>query len=158
MANPRRIPTMTQPGTLTIDFADSVLTPEEQRAVTEGFRLHSEEQRAPHFVKHSMKWIAKDDQGEIKGVLTADVLWDWMYVDELWVDRGWQGRGVATSMMQSAERYAFAKDLEGLWLWTQSWQAAGFYEKLGYAEFTRFENFPKGHSPIGFRKRIKQTA
>ena len=37
-------------------------------------------------------------------------------------------------------------------LWTQSWQAGGFYQQLGYSEFTRFDDFPKGHSRIGFRK------
>ncbi|MCG8333861.1 MAG: histone acetyltransferase, partial [Proteobacteria bacterium] len=39
--------------------------------------------------------------------------------------------------------------------WTQSWQAAEFYEQLGYVEFARFDDFPKGHQRIGFRKLMK---
>ena len=37
----------------------------------------------------------------------------------------------------------------------QSWQAAAFYDHLGYEEFTRFEHFPEGHERIGFRRYLK---
>ena len=59
--------------------------------------------------------------------------------------------------MQCVEEFAADESLQGVWLWTQSWQAESFYTKLGYEEFTRFENFPKGHTRIGFRKRLVRT-
>ena len=51
-----------------------------------------------------------------------------------------------------AEELAVSQDLQGLWLWTQSGQAEGFYRQLGYREFARFDHFPKRHSRIGYRK------
>ena len=56
--------------------------------------------------------------------------------------------------MQLAEEFAAGAALQGIWLWTQSWQADGFYRQLGYSELTRFDDFPKGHSRIGFRKNL----
>ena len=56
--------------------------------------------------------------------------------------------------MNEAEIYASSHNLVGLWLWTQSWQAADFYKHMGYEEFARFPDFPKGHFRIGFRKQF----
>ena len=75
-----------------------------------------------------------------------------MYIDELWVSPASRGGGLGRQLMELAEEFARAQRLQGIWLWTQSWQAEGFYRQLGYSEFTRFDEFPKGHSRIGFRK------
>lgn len=56
--------------------------------------------------------------------------------------------------MQLAEEFAISQSLQGLWLWTQSWQAEGFYRQLGYSQFTRFDNFPRRNWRIGFRKKF----
>ena len=120
--------------------------------VSAGFHAHSEERAAPDYRKERVKWLAFDEQKVIKAVLTAEVLWDWMYVDELWASPEARGEGLGRHLMQLAEEFAMSQDLQGLWLWTQSWQAGEFYRRLGYSEFTRFDNFPMGHSRIGFRK------
>ena len=122
--------------------------------VSDGFRGHSEELGAPDYEKEHLKWLAFDDRKEICAVLTANILWDWMYVDELWVAPVLRGTGVGRQLMQLAEQFGISRGLQGIWLWTQSWQAEGFYERLGYSEFTRFEDFPEGYSRIGFRKKL----
>ena len=60
------------------------LTPDEQSVVSAGFSRHSEEKGAPAFKKESLKWLAHEDE-VLVGALTADLLWDWLYIDELWV-------------------------------------------------------------------------
>lgn len=122
--------------------------------VSAGFDSHTEQQAAPHYKRESVKWLAFDERGGIRAVLTADMLWDWMYIDQLWVSQEARGAGLGRRLMQLAEGFARLQGLQGLWLWTQSWQAEGFYRQLGYSEFTRFDNFPKGHSRIGFRKKV----
>ncbi len=126
--------------------------------VSEGFDAHTEDQDAPEYRKERVKWIASDERNDIKAVLTADILWDWIYVDELWVSRELRGEGRGQELMQLAEDFAVAQGLQGIWLWTQSWQAEDFYRKLGYSEFTRFDNFPRGHSRIGFRKELARVS
>lgn len=134
-----------------ISFRKGPLTEREQEVVAAGFARGSKVSNAPQYAKTPMSWLLREDD-DIAGVLTADILWDWMYIDELWVAEALRGQGLGERLMREAEGYAAAEGLTGIWLWTQSWQAAPFYERLGYEEFARFPNFPKGHSRIGFRK------
>ncbi len=122
--------------------------------VTAGFEIHTKESSAPSFQKDRINWLVYEESELLVGVLTADVLWDWIYIDELWVDKNYRGRGIGKELMDKAEQYALSQGMTGLWLWTQSWQAAEFYDQLGYKEFTRFVDFPKGHHRIGFRKQV----
>jgi ribosomal protein S18 acetylase RimI-like enzyme len=70
--------------------------------------------------------VARRDDSSLAGALTADLLWDWLYIDELWVDERSRGLGLGKSLMLQAEEFAASKALSGLWLWTQTWQAADF--------------------------------
>lgn len=130
------------------------LTPQQQEVVTRGFERHSQMLGAPRYHKESIHWLAHDNEGSLVGTLTATVLWDWMYIDELWVSEKQRGKGLGKQFMQEAEHYALAQSFTGIWLWTQSWQAADFYTHLGYTEFTRFPDFPKGYARIGFCKHL----
>ncbi|MDJ0910204.1 MAG: GNAT family N-acetyltransferase [Woeseiaceae bacterium] len=142
------------PRKVDIEFLHGDLSPAEQSLVSEGFDEHTVEKDAPRYAKERVKWLVTDERGDVRAALTADILWDWLYVDELWVAAELRGKGVGRELMQRAEELGRSSGLQGIWLWTQSWQAEGFYERLGYVEFTRFEDFPKGHSRIGFRKAL----
>jgi ribosomal protein S18 acetylase RimI-like enzyme len=135
-----------------IEFNSGELSASDQQTVTAGFTRHNESRSAPHYKKERLSWIAYADGHKLVGAITTDILWDWMYIDELWVDDTRRGQGLGKKLMLQAEEYAESQNLTGLWLWTQSWQAAEFYQRLGYAEFARFPDFPRGHSRIGFRK------
>lgn len=139
---------------MNISFDRTTLTDHEQAAVTMGFESDSTSKAAPPYQKQSLKWVATDANGHITAALTAEVLWDWMYIDELWVAEQTRGTGLGKRLMEAAEALAVSEGLEGVWLWTQSWQAEGFYQRLGYQAFTRFENFPKGYARIGLRKAL----
>ena len=137
---------------LNIVFRQGPLTSLEQSVVSQGFHTHSEERSAPEYKKERVKWLAVDERDDMRAALTAEILWDWIYIDELWISRKLRGEGLGRRLMQLAEDFALSRNLRGIWLWTQSWQAEGFYRQLGYTQFTRFDDFPKGHSRIGFRK------
>ncbi len=125
--------------------------------VADGFEAHSGEHSAPDYAKRRVCWVVTDEAENVLAVLTANVLWDWMYIDELWASSAARGKGHGRQLMELAEEHALSQNLQGIWLWTQSWQAESFYKHLGYQEFARFDNFPKGHERIGFRKAL-QTA
>ncbi|MEM8549089.1 MAG: GNAT family N-acetyltransferase [Pseudomonadota bacterium] len=127
-------------------------------AVAKGFSLHSAELGAPDYEKDRVSWTITGEEGEVLAVLTGDLLWDWLYIDELWVSEEVRGTGLGRKLMQLAEEFAAKQRLTGVWLWTQSWQAETFYRKLGYEEFTRFADFPRGHSRIGLRKTTPSIA
>ena len=140
--------------TIQITLQHGNLNSADQQIITAGFVHHSNACNAPAYKKERINWLAYNDSSQLIGALTADLLWDWIYINELWIDEGERGQGLGKRLMEQAESYAKAGNLSGLWLWTQSWQAAGFYETLGYQEFARFPEFPKGHVRIGFRKSI----
>ncbi|WP_394204734.1 GNAT family N-acetyltransferase [Shewanella waksmanii] len=135
-----------------IKFSPGKLDSEIKLQLSAGFERHSQAQQAPDYECDWLNWTLVDEQGKLIAALTGQLLWDWLYIDELWVDEVGRGTGIGKQLMQTAESYAIEQQLSGLWLWTQSWQAPGFYLSLGYSEFTRFEDFPKGYSRIGLRK------
>jgi ribosomal protein S18 acetylase RimI-like enzyme len=56
--------------------------------------------------------------------------------------------------MQAIEEEARARDLIGIWLDTYSFQAPGFYRKLGYEEVGRIPDYPPGQARIFLAKRL----
>jgi ribosomal protein S18 acetylase RimI-like enzyme len=140
-----------------IVFRVGELTPTERDIVYAGFAEHGRERDAPAYAPTRIAWRASSDDHALVGVLTANVLWDWLYIDELWVDASQRGTGLGKRLMEHAEAHAAGASLTGLWLWTQSWQAADFYTHLGFEKFAEFPDFPRGHSRIGFRKMLGGT-
>jgi|GEM_PF-1150960 len=129
----------------------SEILPAESQVIREGFAQHTLATDAPPFTKTSLNWLAFEETSLI-GAATAEVLWDWLYVDKLWVDTAYRENGVGSALMLEIQEYVISSVLTGVWLWTQSWQAAEFYEKLGYERFTEFNDFPKGFKRFGYRK------
>ena len=123
----------------------------DQHWIHQTFIAHTDQESAPAFDKQAMAWIAYVDDQRV-AALTATTQWDWLYVDELVVDAEFRQLGLGTKLMARAEAFAKERGLVGIWLWTQSWQAEEYYPKLGYEEFARFEDNPKGHYRLGFRK------
>ena len=88
------------------------------------------------------------------GGLTARITQRWLFLHLLAVSREAQGTGVGTRLMQAAEDEARARDLIGLWLDTYSFQAPGFYAKLGYQEVGRIPDYPPGQARIFLARRL----
>ena len=95
--------------------------------------------------------LASADGTLVAGVI-GKVFWNWFYADLVWVAEEFRGQGIGTRVMRAAEERARQMKLTGIYLWTQTWQAPGFYKKLGYTQFVEFQDFPPGHSRLGFRK------
>lgn len=70
----------------------------------------------------------------------------WMFVELLFVPEALRRRGWGRKLMTLAEDEAKARGCIGAWLDTFSFQARGFYERLGYEVFGTIENFPPGHA------------
>jgi hypothetical protein len=66
---------------------------------------------------------------------------------------GLHRRGVGRELMAAAETRARKRGCHSAWLDTFSFQARGFYEKLGYEEFGRLD-YPPAHHRHFMRKRL----
>ena len=86
----------------------------------------------------------KTETGEAFGVLNAYTVFAEVYVDDLWVDTLWRGKGYGRRLMQTLEEKFKNKGFNNINLVTSAFQAPEFYRKCGYVEeFTR-EN---AHNP-----------
>ncbi len=76
--------------------------------------------------------------GGVLGGINAQVHWDVLFVDQVWLDEGLRGRGLGAKLLAEAEREGVARGAVKAILDTNDWQAPGFYAKYGYREFGRY--------------------
>jgi len=98
--------------------------------------------------------MLRDATGKSIGGLWGHTAYDWMFVQYLAVPEACRGQDFGTSLMLRAEQLARARGCIGVWLDTFSFQAPGFYEKLGYSVFGGIENYPAGHRRLFLHKRF----
>jgi GNAT superfamily N-acetyltransferase len=98
--------------------------------------------------------LLKDDSGQTVGGIAARWYYGWMFIELLFVPETLRGQDFGTRLMQEAESYARQHRFTGIWLDTFSFQARGFYEKLGYAVFGELPDYPSGHTRYFLNKRL----
>jgi GNAT superfamily N-acetyltransferase len=81
----------------------------------------------------------RDDAGAIHGGVIAYLFGDTCYVDTVWNDEDARGNGLGAKMVHMAEDEARRLGARGVWLYTTSFQAKPFYEKLGYIQFAELQ-------------------
>lgn len=96
----------------------------------------------------------EDAAGSLLGGAYVYIHPGWAYVDLIWVDESHRGRGLGKKLMEQAEGEAVKRGCHSAYVWTQDFEAPGFYEKLGYHRFVVMEDFIPGHQRIGFMKRL----
>jgi len=94
------------------------------------------------------------DSGAVDGGLTARISFNRMFVEMLIVPERLRGQGVGRQLMAEAETVARQHGCTGIWLDTFTFQAPGFYEKLGYSVFGEIADYPPGQSRIFLHKHL----
>lgn len=97
---------------------------------------------------------ARDASDQVVGGLRAVVVMYWLRVEVLWVIATRRGQGIGSHLMAEAERAAFAMGARNAALETFEWQAPRFYEKLGYQEAARMEDYVGGFYLAVLRKSL----
>ena len=98
--------------------------------------------------------LTHPETGAVDGGLTARIGYGWMFVELLFVPDRLRGQGVGRELMQQAEVVAREKGCLGIHLDTFTFQAPGFYQKLGYEVVGEIPDCPPGHSRFFFHKRL----
>jgi ribosomal protein S18 acetylase RimI-like enzyme len=124
-----------------------------KRAVGKGLSAYNR-QRAGAFPRKPVTISLRDAGGGIVGGLVGRIGWGWLYVDWLWIDEAFRGGDHGTALMAEAEAMAREWNCAGMVLFTASFQAPGFYRKLGFEEATRIDGYPPGHASFWFVKRF----
>ena len=98
---------------------------------------------------------ARDSKGRLVGGLAGQLYWNALYVELLWLKEGARQAGLGRLLMQEAERRARRARKELIFLNSYSFQAPGFYRKLGFRSFGLIRDYPRGASRIFFVKRLR---
>jgi GNAT superfamily N-acetyltransferase len=103
---------------------------------------------------HRPLTVTVRERGKIVGGLAGETFWGWMFVSLLWVSDAHRGHGYGSALMDTAEKEACSRGVRNVYLDTFSFQAPGFYQKLGYREFARLDEFPAGQRRIWMTKAL----
>jgi len=109
--------------------------------IEEGLTRFNEERWAPVDWRR-LAVLVRDADGQVIGGLNGNTMWGWLFVEHLWLPEGLRGQDLGTQLMQIAEAEARRRGCRHALLDTFSFQAQGFYEKLGYRVFARLDDYP----------------
>jgi GNAT superfamily N-acetyltransferase len=120
-------------------------------------RQFNEEQVGP---RNTLNFVlsVRDDQGELVAGLVGETLWNALLVSVLWVHAQHRHNGYGTALMARAEQMAAERACEVVFLNTMTFQAPGFYSKLGYRVFGELTDAPRGYGRLWFCKRLRRHA
>lgn len=104
------------------------------------------EQKAGSLRDSQLVLSMRADNGEIIAGLTAEIFWNAMYIEVLWVHERCRGNGYGAQLMREAERTALARECNVSYLTTFSFQAPAFYASLGYRRLGKLQDMPPGAS------------
>jgi GNAT superfamily N-acetyltransferase len=97
-------------------------------------------------------WLTDTATGARVGGLWARIYYDWLFVDLLYVPEEARGKDIGSRLISEAEAFARRRGCVGVWLLTYSFQAPGFYRKLGYRAFGLLNHRPGSRKLFFFRK------
>ena len=103
---------------------------------------------------NSLNIVEKDEDGNIIGGILGGTYWGWMYIDILWVQDSHRRQGLGSRLVSMAEDEARRRGCHHVHVDTMSWQAPGFYKKLGYELIGVLPDIPKGNEKYLFIKAL----
>lgn len=137
------------------DAPEIIATPgeEERQAILRPLVAHNDQAAGPT-ARHNVAIVYRGEDGAITGGLWGTAAYRWLFIQYLALPPSARGQGRGRALMAAAEAEALRLGCIGVWLDTYSFQARGFYEKLGYRAFGRIDDYPPGEARFFLSKRI----
>lgn len=101
---------------------------------------------------HKIIAAVRDEDGKLHGGVIGRLAGDSVYMEIVWNDDEVRGTGFGTRMITLVEDRARELGAREAWLYTMSFQAKPFYEKLGYSQFAELPWLEGRHARHFMRK------
>jgi GNAT superfamily N-acetyltransferase len=128
----------------------------ELREFQKGFEAYNMEQTNGEYnnPKEWLSLVLKDNEGNIiGGILTSTLFWA-QYLEVLWVDERYRGRGYGRDLIEAAERLAKKNGCVASQTYTFSWQGGDFYQAVGYKLIATYDGYVDGITELILSKRL----
>jgi ribosomal protein S18 acetylase RimI-like enzyme len=97
----------------------------------------------------------RGDSGDIVAEAAGHTWGGTCELRQVWVAASERGHGLGRRLMAEAEAEAVRRGCRQLVLSTHSFQAPEFYRKLGFDIVAELPDYPRGHSHLVLRKRLR---
>lgn len=98
--------------------------------------------------------LVRDEARRLVAGLDGFTSGGYAMIEWLWVDADHRHEGLATRLVRAAEHEAVRRGCVVVRVNTHTFQAPGFYERLGYEEIGRADDTPVGHGEVFFERRL----
>lgn len=98
--------------------------------------------------------FTRDEAGQIAAGLSGFTWGGACKIEWLWVREDLRHLGLGRDLMRQAEAESIRRGCQTMLLDTHSFQAPGFYQKLGFEIVGVYEDFPKGYQQVCLQKRL----
>jgi GNAT superfamily N-acetyltransferase len=92
---------------------------------------------------------------EVIGGLWGSTYLGHLHIGILFIPEDLRGQGLGTRLVRMAEEEALRRGCNGVWLQSYDFQAAGFYERLGYKTFGTIDDYPPGRALVFLKKTLR---
>jgi GNAT superfamily N-acetyltransferase len=98
--------------------------------------------------------LTQAEDGKVIGGLWGRTGFAQLFTELLFVPESLRGQHMGEKLVAMAEEEAQRRGCVGAWVDTFSFQALGFYQKLGYSVFGQIEDYPPGHQRYFLSKKL----
>ncbi len=116
---------------------------EEMKIVHAGLHNYVQKEREGKYSPGiKIRLVIKDHKAQVIGGIIAWTTIRNMIIEQVWVDEGYRGLGYGKKLVLEAERIAKEAGCIACQTFSFSFQAPGFFQKLGYETFGISEGYP----------------
>ena len=98
--------------------------------------------------------VSENAKGEIISGINGQAYWGRLHIENLWVHESYRKKGLGRELIKLAEKAAKEGGCSGIDLDTMSFQAPGFYEKLGFTKVGEIGNYKQGIKRFYYSKEL----
>ena len=119
-----------------ITFVDSLTKDQEEKMVKDLVEYESSHGIDVNHKKFAL--VLTDESGNLFGVLNAFTAFSEIYIDDMWIDKYYRGKGYGRKLLQALENHFEGQGFNNINLVTSAFNAPTFYKKCGFTiEFVR---------------------
>jgi GNAT superfamily N-acetyltransferase len=125
-------------------------------AISDGLSTFNETWAGPLDFRLLILMLQDEQTGETNGGLWGRTMYQWLYINILFVPETLRRTGLGTKLIREAEAEAMRRGCMGGLVDTFSFQARPFYERLGYQVVGTVPDYPPGHACFFLSRRFNR--